>query len=331
MKMKIDMDIAVRYLTGSAGVTEKNSFEAWLMESKEHRRQYEELRKYWEVAGKVYSSDEPDLRIAWNRIYQDTLGKGKFRDRGNHRVRSLIRTAVAASVLIAAGISTKILMDYGYIGKGKLIAYTTGDSLREIILSDSTVIWMNAHSRLEAPAKFHGRKRKVYLKGEAFFKVKRNPERPFQITAKNTLTRVLGTSFDIRAFDGDETTTVFVATGKVAFSPLDDETHRILLTPGMKGYYKTGSAGPLSLSNTNSNYLAWKTGELNFHNMPLEEVCQTLSEYYKVTIKADPEKAKNYLFTGSFQDLPLDQVLHIIAATLDIKFEKHDTQFSIIF
>lgn len=331
MKKKMDLDAAVRYLTGSALLTEKKNFEAWLRESGEHRKQYEELKKYWELTGKVYYDEEPDKPAAWSRIYKVTIGKTETnRIRMRHR-QYFIRALAAASILISFGILFKIAVDFGYIGKGKLISYAATNSIRKIILSDSTVIWLNKNSKLEAPPKFYGRRRKVYLQGEAFFKVKRNPERPFQITAKNTLTEVLGTSFDIRAFTGEVATTVYVATGKVAFSPLNDATKKILLTPGMKGYYKNGDQQPVSLSNTNNNYLAWKTKELNFHNMPLTEVCQTLGEYYKITIKADPEKAKDYLFTGDFRDLPMDQVFNIIATTLDIKFEKDGNQIKVVF
>src|SRR5690606_7625428 len=97
-----------------------------------------------------------------------------------------------------------------------LVVHTGFREVKELLLSDGTKVWVNANSRLKYPKRFENDKREIVLEGEAFFKVKRDEQRPFIISSKGIRTTVLGTSFNISSYAGDEEVKVTVISGKVA-------------------------------------------------------------------------------------------------------------------
>src|SRR5690606_36556914 len=106
-------------------------------------------------------------------------------------------------------------------------------------LSDGTLITLNENSSIVYQEEFTSNERHVALTGEAFFEVARDEEKPFIVDLPSeTYVKVLGTSFNIKAFDGDSLVTVFVKTGRVEFG---SEANNIILTPGEKGVYNKQS------------------------------------------------------------------------------------------
>ena len=104
-----------------------------------------------------------------------------------------------------------------------------------IELADGSKIWLNADSKVQYPALFNGSTREVYLNGEAFFDIAKNPSKPFIIHLSNGTVRVLGTSFNIKAYDNEPVVETSVATGKVAFIPKLKNNQRadtVFLTAG---------------------------------------------------------------------------------------------------
>jgi len=153
----------------------------------------------------------------------------------------------------------------------------------KIILSDSSVVYLGAGSRLKYPETFSAAKREISLYGEAFFEVTKNPKKPFIIHTGNVSTQVLGTSFKIEAFNG-KALTVEVATGKVRVNRIKGNSIESLaiLTPGQRVVYFRGKA------NTEGVDIAavtgFKSSQLAFHNSSLLEICETLERWYNVKI-----------------------------------------------
>jgi len=159
------------------------------------------------------------------------------------------------------------------------------------------------------------------LKGEAFFEVKPNNGQSFIVYSNFSKTEVIGTSFMIRSIIGEKTDELFVSTGKVAFSPLNNETKRIYLTEGECS--KTGVAEQLQSSPvTDINYAAWKTEKIVFNNTKLAQVISTLDKYYATSIKISNEEILNCRFTGTFKKSTIDQVLQVLAISLDLSSSK---------
>ncbi|RAJ35766.1 FecR family protein [Pedobacter cryoconitis] len=189
-----------------------------------------------------------------------------------------------------------------------------------VILPDSTQIWLNSGSSISYPENLrHADLRTVRLKGEAFFKVKRDPAHPFVVYSLNIQTRVLGTSFNIRAWQGHQTE-VTVLTGKVAVSrdSAGIQSAAIHLLPNQKAI---ANPAKLQLENVEDGRTAtsWTEGKMVFDQLPVKEVFEALERKYAVKVIAD-QSFKDCKLTAKFNNVSLNEVLQTIQLSLDIHY-----------
>ncbi len=212
-----------------------------------------------------------------------------------------------------------------FIGRNILSDYTistgTGE-MKDFYLPDSTYICLNAHSSLSYSKQFNSKKRKVKLDGEAYFKVKRDTTRPFEIFTNRSITRVLGTSFSIHSYP-NESYRVGVITGKVEVKlPKIVNADAYYLLPGDQLVCNTDNAAKeITHSNDTKEFTLWKNNVLYFDSTPLSEVVQTLERKYgKQFVFRDPAISQR-AFKGTFKETDLDDILYIMEVTmaLDIK------------
>lgn len=185
-------------------------------------------------------------------------------------------------------------------------------------LSDGTVIKLNAETKIRMPEKFADI-REVYLEGEAFFDVARDTLRPFIIYSKNTMTKVLGTSFNIKAYAQDSIVSVAVLTGKVSVRIKDDRQKERLeetvLLPNDLGVVLGSGDGILTSKFDAEKLLAWKDGVLILDNDSFDKALEKLERWYGVRfIKKNEGKVKEY-YSGSFKNESLKNVLEALKVT----------------
>lgn len=201
-----------------------------------------------------------------------------------------------------------------------------------ITLSDGSTVRLNADSKLTYPEKFTGGTRELVLEGEAFFMVSKDPQRPFIVRSGDLATKVLGTSFNIRAFPREKIE-VTVATGKVQVASIadamnetaaltdDSEEDTLLLTPGKQAVFNP-SDNTLTEKQVNlPEYLAWKDGILRFNNISFAEAAKKLSRWYGIRVMLDNEKLKNCRIQGEYKDQSLENVLKTLEFTFGIGHE----------
>lgn len=194
--------------------------------------------------------------------------------------------------------------------------------ITNIMLPDSSEIWLNAGSSISFPDNIkHASIRTVKLNGEAFFKVKRDPKHPFIVHSLNIQTRVLGTSFNIRAWK-KSSPEVTVLTGKVAVSKdsAGVQSNAIHLVPNQKGICDLKS-GRLHLEDVEDAQVAigWTEGKMTFDQTPMEAVFETIERRYGVKIVAE-RAFKACKLTAKFDNVSIDEVLKTIQMTLDIRY-----------
>lgn len=184
---------------------------------------------------------------------------------------------------------------------------------RLVILPDSTQVWLNAGATLQYPRSFTGSRRLVSLQGEAFFEVTQDPTKPFIIETASTQTKVLGTSFNVKALP-DMPVTVTVATGKVQFSALDGD-RQVILLPGDAGTFDPEQHTLINYANKDPRFLEWHNHTLVFTKTPLNQVFQTLEEVYHIDISSVDSPC---VFTGTFQNAPEQEILEVLSATIGL-------------
>ena len=148
------------------------------------------------------------------------------------------------------------------------------------LLPDSTTVFLNAESRLRFPDRFvPGSERIVYLSGEAYFDVKRDPRSPFLVCLEHSAVKVTGTSFNVKAYPDDTNEATTLISGTVSMG-IGTTEQWIVLKPGEQGYYDATRKTLLQQTVDVNYYTAWKDGVFAFYRQPLEEVMKTLGCWY---------------------------------------------------
>ncbi len=320
MKSKINIDLIIKYIKKIQTRKERKLVEEWLNESDENRKNYESFLYFWNIQESTSEGFTPDIAKGWNKIKVATVDKAENKGRQN----SLYIVKIAAVILLLFGLSWGALKIYNnrfLLLKNKVV-YVATDKVKKVILGDNSTIWLNAGSRLITLRQFNDNDRRVILTGEAFFYIKSDTHNPFYVKAGETMTRILGTSFNIKSEAGEDLVNVTVETGRVAFYRILKRSGRIILEPGDMGTYDKKTKTLERRKNPDINYLSWKTRKLVFHNTGLEDVCRTLNRYYNVNILTGELPENDLVFTGSFHNALLEETLEIIELTLDVKFIK---------
>ena len=190
------------------------------------------------------------------------------------------------------------------------------------LLPDSTTVFLNAESRLRFPDRFvPGSERIVYLSGEAYFDVKRDPRSPFLVCLEHSAVKVTGTSFNVKAYPDDTNEATTLISGTVSMG-IGTTEQWIVLKPGEQGYYDA-TRKTLSQQTVDVNYYtAWKDGVFAFYRQPLEEVMKTLGRWYLFDTHYQNEALKSILYTGKiYRHASIREVLHTFELMDELTFD----------
>jgi ferric-dicitrate binding protein FerR (iron transport regulator) len=188
----------------------------------------------------------------------------------------------------------------------------------QLTLSDGTKVWFNSESKLKYPVVFTGGTREVYLKGEAYFEVAHNKEKVFIVRTKKSNIKVLGTSFNVKVYENEESQITLVS-GKVNIQ-VGEEAY--VLTPGKQAVINN-STNEIAIKEVDvDRYISWKDGVFKFVNLPMEKLAVELSRWYDVEFAFADEQLKNEKFSGAITKYrSLDYILDLIEKTNDLNFE----------
>ncbi|CAG5004813.1 hypothetical protein DYBT9275_03453 [Dyadobacter sp. CECT 9275] len=324
----ISDELLARYLGQTASESEINLVTTWLKESPQNQAELEGYRIIWESsAAKTSATRKIDTDAAWNKIHS------KMKYVPNSLEISVTEIPVTAypswtrnfrSIGIAAAVSLLAIACGWYfiqITKSpEMVLVSTQNATQETVLPDGTKIFLNYNSSVSYPEGLTGDSRAVTLKGEAFFDVKPDASRPFLIEANGTTVRVLGTSFNVKAY-ADKPVRVDVATGKVGVSK---NGHKIELTKGESAQVSNDTIQSLR---ANSNLFGYRTQVYDFNAVNLAEVVSSIREGYHADVRLAKSSLSECRLTIRFEKEPLDATLAVIAETLDLELRKEGNTY----
>ncbi|MDJ1467241.1 FecR family protein [Xanthocytophaga flava] len=295
--------------------------------------------------------DEVQIEQMWQNVVIRTIAKSEKEDFESDSIsRSLWRTYlgwVAASLVIVVGgvwlYNKPILFHSNTITYQHLIEYQpeklsetrniSSDSL-QISLPDGSSVILTKGSRLSYPPSF-GNIRKVYLEGEGFFEVKRDTARPFVVYAGQVITKVVGTSFWVKAHDEKSDIEVDVRTGCVAVAvanfvnePLSEIKPQFLLSANQRASYsQLDKRLERSLVNNPLPVIRPKiVSEIVYMDKPVVELFEELEKTYNVDLVFDAETLKNCRINTSFSNETFFERLEIICRVLNTNYQIVETQ-----
>ena len=289
----------------------------------------EEVRELYEWYGTVYSAGE----VEWPADTEDEkqLLERRIRERlrlagagtAAPRVRHIGRRKwiAAACVVLLAGLW---MVWQQQRDSGEVTVYNPSGRILQVTLPDSSRVWLNAASSLRYVKAF-ARHRELYLEGEGYFDVAEDAAHPFTVHSGALTTTVLGTSFDVRSFGTETSTTVTVIRGKVQV----DNAGKVLdqLTPARQLQWDHRTGESRSVAVDTSNILAWQHGKLQFSGDPLASIAGSLERWYNVKIIFKDTAVGNCKLIASFDNtITLSQALEIISNVIDIKWTIDEKQ-----
>jgi hypothetical protein len=198
----------------------------------------------------------------------------------------------------------------------------------QLVLPDGSKVWLNSESELTYPVSFTGTSRVVHLKGEGFFDVEHLVGKPFVVKSKGQDIEVLGTAFNVSAYenDGEMTTTLVRGRVQIGATGVDE---RFLLKPGMQALVKNGHVHVKSGVNV-EEYTAWKDGVIVLEKQNIREVLKQIERWYDVEFVVGKTDLPMETMSGEVSNkLPIDVLLKGIEGQLDIKFEQNGRRFMI--
>lgn len=196
---------------------------------------------------------------------------------------------------------------------------------QRVLLSDGTLVQLNAGSKLTFPASFSGKTREVFLKGEGFFEVSKNAQMPFIVKTDQIDIRVLGTTFNISAYGDEQFVTTVLLEGKVNVEQKDKifANEKLTLVPGQGCFYSVADRHSNVKEVNVNDYVLWKDGLYKFEDMPLREVANRVRRYYNMNIQVNDEQLANTLVSGKLVLTDdFTEVMQYLSKTVEGDIEK---------
>lgn len=314
-----------KYLSGECSPEEMLFMETWL-EQEENHLLFQQLENAWRNQQVSDDSNMFDVNRGLNLLYSK-IEENESKSIPSPRLTIGVNTwFAAASILLILGMAFNFYKNKTRLRETSeiaLIQTVTGNrDMFKILLPDSSVVWLNKKSMLEYPASFEGKERIVNLKGNAFFEVTPNKDKPFIINSNGMSTKVLGTSFEIKAYPGQKENEVAVVTGKVEVSTDNDKertTNKIL--PGQKLTANLENTKTY-IDNVSLKSIAhWRLDPLVFRDNTYREVADQLEMRFEKKIIFKNEGLKKCRVMASFnRDATLRDILKLLSISNSFEF-----------
>ena len=254
-------------------------------------------------------TDKHQYDRVWNSI-NDKISEDKLRHNKLRRIR-ILRWSTAAAVFIGILLGSIFILRQP---KVEMIELTADNGTRTITLPDSTKVWLNRYASITYPKTFADDRRTVYISGEAYFEVAKNKAKPFRVEVDRVEVVVLGTSFNIHAYDEAVKTTLVEGAVK-----LNVAGKAYSLSPGFEANVDQG--GVKIVKSDVYEQIAWKDGRFVFREKRLEEVMSILSRWYDFEIFYQNAAVKDLHFTGNIpRHTTINEVLKFLERTHLVHF-----------
>ena len=305
--------LIARYLARQTSPDENERLATWVAQSPDHERTFEQLKTVWQASQTSAAPAETVVALGRLKVRLALPAKDEAPVAAptppvRHWRLRLARPAQMAVILL---LLASVLGGVFYHGRpAPALAYrvhrTPAGQPQRLRLADGSVVTLAPQSQLRYPAQFGAGSREVYLEGEAFFEVSKDPKRPFRVHSGAWVTQVLGTKFNVSAVPGASQLAVSLVEGKVQVT---DKQDKYLLTPGQQLRAERATGRIYRQAFDRHQVLAWRSNQLIFKNEKLADAANQLERRYGVKLVfADSATAEVRLW-ATFDNEPLPRVL----------------------
>ncbi len=193
----------------------------------------------------------------------------------------------------------------------------------KLTLSDGTLVWLNAGSRLRFPQKFiaSDKERVVYLEGEGFFEVTKNMDAPFIVNTQEVDVKVLGTKFNISSYGSDHTIATTLVEGSVSVYETRLPENAMLLTPNYQANYNKFENNFSQRKVNTEVFTAWMENRFVIDNLTFSEILTKLERRHQVKFVNNAKKLGDEVYKGEFENEGIESVLETISLSTPFQYE----------
>ena len=315
--VNIQTEHIIAYLEGKLSKEDSLAFEKQMLDSPELRKEVGDLRFICDTSQMLYLQEKIDVDNHWKNVSR-TMQKNRFRQKIGRYFRY-----TAAILLIPALISSIYFYQRIYRLENQPIEQVELSSayglVSKITLPDGSEVWLNSGSKLHYPKQFVGDHRKVYLSGEAYFKVSSDKKHRFDVALSNGITvSAYGTEFNINAYEDDDEIQATLANGSIEIRNEKKPIPQVL-NPGEQAVYNKITDNT-KVSDINLYMVtSWKEGKMVFRRTEMAEIAQRLSRHFNVNIILQSKKIFNYKYSATFTTETFEEILQLLEKTAPIK------------
>ncbi|MET1057445.1 MAG: FecR domain-containing protein [Pedobacter sp.] len=351
------IELLTKDLTGEITVDEKRELIYLRGEPFYDRKEEDLLRAYWSNSHKVeYDSTSLFKRIQ-QKIEKGETGEEDFPEHADNKDN--IEDEISATPLLdwmsksAAGLLILCCTFFVYHSfltyRKELIIKETPKGVRSVFtLTDGTEIRLNADSRLEYPSHFSDSTREVFLIGEAFFDVSKDAAHPFIIHTKDMDIKVLGTTFNVKAYSNESLTETTLLNGAITVTLNNPSKKQIYLKPSQKLVFRNPRSdkrrGALNSTDIDTSMrqltyfepdhatiieTSWTNNKLTFKNEDFSTLARSMERWYNVDISFDNENPKQLRFTGIIEKENIGEALKALQLTEKFNYTINDSAIRI--
>ena len=316
-------EILPRYCSGEATIEECRMVEEWIGQSEDNYRIVKQMYAIDQAMGTVRMESQVNTERALASV-----------NRKMSKEHSLVNWFTWVQ-RVAAILFVPLLIIWGIehftprTEIARMVEIKTNPGMTTTVdLPDGSKVYLNSESSLTYPSSFSGEKRNVQLKGEAFFEVQKDPEHRFIVSGPcQTQIEVLGTSFNVEAFERDSFISTTLVEGKVRFAyQKNQKLATVEMKPGQKLLYDTTSSQVKLFRTSGETETAWKDGKIVFLATPLPEALRMLEKRFNVNFVLSNDRLRSEAFNGTFTNQRLERILEIFKISSNIKWRYLDTQ-----
>lgn len=322
----IPWDAISAKLKNEADDSQLKQVREWLDLSPEHPALLTEIMNVWSVSKSRTEFYEPDLSVNWQKLMMKVNSRPKQKLFQTIYFRVSAAAAVLALVFMAGlGLGDGFNKSEGKLAYTKIIAPEGNKT--QIVLPDSTYVWLNSGSEIQYASDYSSKNRKVSMKGECFFDVVKDPAHPFIVQGSKFQVKVFGTKFNVNEDASKNTADVTLVSGKVQVLSLDNQPVSDLV-PGQQLVYNQGNYQVRKAANMEA-LTAWLNNMLIFDNQPFEEVIHYLEKWYGVKIHLDHTLYYSHNYTFKVKTESLREVMELISVITPIEYSIEGEQITI--
>lgn len=307
--------LIIACLADPGNAEKQQALDRWLAASDINRALFEEVKMLWKAAGSLPATSL-DQAAGWEALSEQLLPA------------PLVRTRrIAPGWWKAAAVLLPLLIAAGYwfyhTNRNSRIMYTAKNAKDSLLLPDGSAVYLQQGARVSWIRSFE--ERSVQMEsGEAFFKIVKNGQHTFSITAANATVKVLGTAFNVKT--NAAATDVVVWEGKVSLDGSKSEP--VILGPGEMGVAEANTGKARKLQGNYKYRCGWANDDLVFYNQPLDLVLRVFEAHYHTGGPILNPKLLNRRVTVRFRHLKAEDALNVLNALLDDELSKQEDTLS---